>query len=57
MPASLTGVKRAAHKAVLASRGRDDAIRLAHENGATIRAIAEAASLSPARVHQILHGR
>lgn len=53
----LTEVARAAAKAASASKARDDAIRAAHDNGETIRAIAKAAGLSSARVHQILHGR
>jgi hypothetical protein len=53
----LTQVRRAANKAALASQERDAVIREAHEAGETIRAIATAASLSSARVHQILHGR
>jgi hypothetical protein len=53
----LTAVRRAAAKAVSASHERDRAIRNAYVAGETIRAIAKAASLSPARIHQILHGR
>lgn len=53
----LAAVTRAAAKAASASQARDDAIRAAHENGATIRAIAAAAGISFQRVHQILHGR
>ena len=53
----LTAVTRAAAKAASASQTRDVTIREAHAGGATIRAIALAAGLSPARVHQILHGR
>ncbi len=54
----LTAVSRAAAKAVSASQGRDDLIREAHAvDGMSIRAIAKAAGLSSARVHQIIHGR
>lgn len=53
----LTEVRRAADKAAFASRGRDDAIRAAHQAGETVRAIAKAAGISHQRVHQILHGR
>ena len=53
----LRKVARAADKAVSASQNRDDTIRDAHQAGQTIRAIAAAAKISPARVHQILHGR
>ncbi len=54
---NLTAVTRAAAKAASASTNRDDTIRAAHEAGATIRAIAAAAGLSTARVHQIIHHR
>jgi hypothetical protein len=57
MEHTLTVVRRAAAKAASASQARDDAIRAAKASGETIRAIAEAAILSPARVHQILHRR
>ena len=57
MTADLRKVARAAAKAASASQARDDMIRAAHASGATIRAIADAASLSPGRVHQILHHR
>lgn len=50
-------VARAAEKAAAAAKARDDEIRIAHEHGVTIRAIAEAAGLSASRVHQILHRR
>lgn len=56
MTARLTAVTRAAAKAASASIARDDTIRQAHTDGATIRAIAAAAGLSAARVHQIIHG-
>lgn len=40
------------------ARGRrDDAIRAAHKQGLTVRAIATELGLASARVHQILHGR
>ena len=54
---ALRRVTRAADKAALALKDRDEAIRQAHADGSTIRAIAVAASLSSARVHQILHGK
>ena len=53
----LTKVARAADKAALALRERDDTIRAAYASGETIRAIAAACGLSFQRVHQILHGR
>jgi hypothetical protein len=53
----LTAVRRAAANSVAASARRDDLIRQAHADGSTIRTIAEATGLSPARVHQILHHR
>lgn len=57
MSAELTAVVEAAAQAASASRARDEAIRAAHANGATIRGIATAAGLSPARIHQIIHAR
>jgi hypothetical protein len=54
---TLTAVTRAADKAAAASQQRDDAIRKAHTQGATVRAIAAACGLSSARVHQIIHHR
>lgn len=54
MAANLNAVRRAAAKAASASQARDDAIRKAHAEGATLRAIAEAAGLSYARIHQIV---
>ena len=51
----LRAVRRAAVKAVSASRERDDAIRAAHAAGETVRAIAAEAGLSHQRVHQIVH--
>lgn len=50
-------VRRASARAIASSQARDDAIRAAHADGHSIRAIAEAAGLSSARVHQIIHGR
>ncbi len=55
--ARLASVAEAADKAVSALKDRNIEIMFAHREGASIRAIAAAASLSPARVHQILHGR
>ena len=55
--ARLPRVTRAADKAALALQARNDAIREASENGATIRDIAKAAGISASRVHQIIHGR
>lgn len=57
MARPLTAVTRAAAKAASALEARNVAIRAAHERGETIRAVAAAAGLSPARVHQILHGK
>jgi hypothetical protein len=53
----LTKVTRAADKAASALQARNVAILEAHGGGASIRAIAAAAKLSSARVHQIIHGR
>jgi hypothetical protein len=53
----LRRVRRAAHKAALASQERDEAIRDAHAAGHPVRAIAGEAGLSHQRVHQIIHGR
>lgn len=52
---TLTTVTRAAAKAASASQARDDAIRKAKAEGATLRAIAKAAGLSFARIHQIVN--
>ncbi len=57
MTADLSTVTEHANAATTAVVQRDSTICAAHASGATIRAIAAAASLSPARVHQILHGR
>ena len=54
---SLRTVKKATHNAIVAAILRNQAIQKAHAEGASIRAIAEVAELSSARVHQILHGR
>jgi hypothetical protein len=54
---ALTPVRRAAERAVAAHEARDRAIRAAHEQGATVRAIAAVSGLSSARIHQIIHGR
>jgi hypothetical protein len=56
-PASLSAVTRAAHKAASALEARDDAIRAAVADGRTLRAVAEAAGLSFARIHQIVNHR
>lgn len=48
---------KVARNATRMSQNRDQAIRDAHTAGHSIRAIAVATSLSPARIHQILHGR
>lgn len=48
---------KVARNATRMSQNRDQAIRDAHTAGHSIRAIAAATSLSPARIHQILHGR
>jgi hypothetical protein len=50
----LTAVRRAALQAARASAARDEAIRRARWDGATLRAIAEAAGLSYARIFQIV---
>lgn len=52
----LTRVSQAAAKAAQASHKRDYEIREAAKTH-TVRAVAHAAGLSPARVHQIIHGR
>jgi len=52
----LAAVTKAADKAASAFKARDTAICYAYVEGATIRAIAKAAGLSPARVHQIVRG-
>ncbi len=57
MNARLARVAEAAEEAVAALKDRNIEIALAHSEGASIRAIAAVAGLSPARVHQILHGR
>jgi len=57
MTTQLAKARRAARKAALALRERNDAIQAAHQAGSTIRSIAEATELSPARIHQILHGK
>lgn len=53
----LAAAAEAAHEAVSALQARDAAIARAHESGATVRAIAAAVNLSPARVHQIVQAR
>jgi hypothetical protein len=53
----LRPLRLAAAKALEASLSRDETIRKYHADGVTIRAIAGCVGLSPARVHQIIHGR
>jgi hypothetical protein len=53
----LRPLRLAATRAVEASQHRDETIRRYHADGVTIRGIAEVVGLSPARVHQIIHGR
>jgi hypothetical protein len=54
--AALRRVDRLSTNAKKAAEQRDEAIREALKS-CSIRAVAEVASLSPARVHQIRHGR
>jgi hypothetical protein len=56
-PDALELVRTQSRALVSAIRARDNAIRAASSSGSSIRAIAGAAGLSPARIHQILHGR
>jgi len=49
----LTLVERAAAKVTEAEDGRDAAIRLAREQGGSLRRIAEHAGIGPARVREI----
>jgi hypothetical protein len=56
-PKALRQVRRAAVQSTLASERRDASIRDALNDGCTIRETAEAAGLSPARVHQIRYGK
>ncbi len=53
----LRWVRRASEKAKIAAGHRDTMILDALEDGCTIREVATEAGLSPARVHQIRHGR
>jgi hypothetical protein len=53
----LTCVSRAAIKTRVALCDRDKAIRDAHADGYSVRAIAEASGLSFQRVHQIVQSR
>lgn len=53
---ALRHVRRTSTAAKLASERRDAAIHHALDSS-SIREVAEAASLSPARVHQIRHGK
>jgi hypothetical protein len=57
MARELRAVTRAADKAASALKARDDAIREAVAGGATLRAVAGAAGLSFARIHQIVKHR
>ncbi len=50
-------VRRAAEKATTASETRQAAIIAALEVGCSVRQVADAAGLSPARIHQIRHGK
>ncbi len=54
---ALRWVRRAAEKSKLAAESRDTMIRDALDEGLSVRAVGAAANLSPARVHQIRHGR
>jgi len=54
---ALRFVGKTAQRAKEASQNRDMMIRDALEVGCSIREVAKAADLSPARVHQIRHGR
>jgi len=54
---TLTRVKWATDKARAAQQARDDQIRIALGEGHSVREVAVAAGLSPARIHQIQHGR
>lgn len=54
---ALSRVTAATERATRAAAERDEAIRLAHESGEGIRAIARAAGLSPTRVHQLVHAK
>ena len=54
MTPELRRVERAAAKAAASRRAYEEAIREACETE-TIRTVAKAARLSPARVHQIVH--
>jgi DNA-binding NarL/FixJ family response regulator len=54
---ALRHVERKTSQSQEASHSRDHAIRDALEEGCSIREVAAAANLSPARVHQIRHGK
>ncbi len=56
-PQHLRRVRNGSAQARGATETRDNRIRAALDYGLSIRAVAEAAGLSPARVHQIRHGR
>lgn len=53
---SLARVRRAAEKAAAARQAFEEEIRAANETN-TMREIAEAAGLTPGRIHQIVHGK
>ena len=54
---SLSRIKTWAERMEKARIARDVSIRDAHASGKTMRQIAEAAQLTPGRVHQIIHQR
>jgi DNA-binding NarL/FixJ family response regulator len=54
---ALRHVGRKSNQSEEASHSRNLAIRDALEEGCSIREVAAAANLSPARVHQIRHGK
>ncbi len=54
---ALRRVTTSAVRSKLAAESRDTLIREALEVGCSIREVAAEANLSPARIHQIRHGR
>jgi len=52
-----TDIRRAKERADEARSAFHQAVRYAHAEGMTMRAIAHAAGISHQRVHQILHGK